>query len=217
MAEATSRAADVQSGIRIEMLTIGWMVVEAVVSVGSGVLAHSTLLIAFGLDSVIELISAALLLWRLQIEARGSDVERVEQVEQRAAWVAGILLVLLCVYVLVTAVYGLLSGAHSEDSIAGIVVAAIAVVAMPWLGVSKRRIAERIQSSALRADAAESLTCAYMAGTVVVGLVLNTLFHWWWAEDIAALAFLFWLVQETRETLEEARGGDHNEHDEHGH
>jgi len=214
MTEATNRAAAVQSGIRIEILTLAWMVIEAVVSVGAGLAAHSALLIAFGLDSVIELASAGILLWRLQVEARGSDVERVEQAERRAAWVAGILLVLLCLYVLITAVYGLLTGSQPESSIVGIVVAALAVVVMPWLGVSKRRIAERIHSSALRADAAESLTCAYMAGTVVVGLVLDTLFHWWWAEDIAALVFLFWLAQETRETLEEARG-EHDEQHEH--
>jgi divalent metal cation (Fe/Co/Zn/Cd) transporter len=75
---------------------------------------------------------------------------------------------------------------------------------MPYLTVTKRRIAARIQSEALKGDAASSLTCAYMAGTVLFGLLLNAFLHWWWAEHIAALVFLFWLVRETREVLEEA-------------
>jgi divalent metal cation (Fe/Co/Zn/Cd) transporter len=74
-------------------------------------------------------------------------------------------------------------------------------------GVSKRRVATRIGSDALRADAAESFTCGYTAAAVLVGVALNTLFHWWWAEDIAALVFLSWLAGETREAFEEAREG----------
>ena len=78
---------------------------------------------------------------------------------------------------------------------------------MPILGMRKRRIASRIDSSALRGDAASSFTCGYMAGAVLLGVGLNALFHWWWAEDVASLLFLFWLVGETREALEEAREG----------
>jgi hypothetical protein len=76
----------------------------------------------------------------------------------------------------------------------------------PWLWFTKRRIATRISSGALGGDAASSLTCGYMAGAVLVGVLLNALFHWWWAEDVAALVFLFFLIAETREALEEARG-----------
>ena len=78
---------------------------------------------------------------------------------------------------------------------------------MPYLGIRKRRIAARLESDALRGDAAESFTCAYMAATVLAGLALDALFHWWWAEDLAALGFLFWLAGETREAWEEAREG----------
>jgi divalent metal cation (Fe/Co/Zn/Cd) transporter len=77
---------------------------------------------------------------------------------------------------------------------------------MPGLGLWKRRLAARLNSGALRGDAASSFTCGYMAATVLAGLALNALFHWWWAEDIAALVFLFWLVGEAREAFEEARG-----------
>ncbi len=173
----TSRATNVQQGIRIEVFTILWMVVEAVVSIGAGVLAGSALLTAFGIDSLIELVSGGILLWRLRVEAQGKDIEQVERAERQAAWVVGISLALLCLYVLFTALYGLLTGAKSESSLVGIGISVAAIIVMPWLAVTKRRIAEHIDSRALRGDAASSLTCAYMAGTVLLGLVLNTLFH----------------------------------------
>lgn len=208
--KAINRTIDIQSGIRIEVFTVLWMVVEAVVTIGAGVLAGSVLLIAFGVDSVIELVSGTILLWRLRVEAQEKDTEHVEHAERQAAWVVGISLALLCIYVLFTALYGLFTGAKAESSPLGIAISVAAIIVMPWLAVTKRRIADHIHSGALRGDAASSLTCAYMAGTVLIGLILNTLLHWWWAENIAALLFLFWLVQETRETLEEARGGEHD-------
>ena len=85
----------------------------------------------------------------------------------------------------------------------GIGISAAAVLVMPWLGLTKRRLAARLDSGALRGDAASSFTCAWMAACVLVGLVLNAWFHWWWAEDLAALVFLYWLVGETREAWEE--------------
>jgi divalent metal cation (Fe/Co/Zn/Cd) transporter len=183
------------------------MVIEAAVSLGAGIVAGSILLTAFGIDSVIELISGSILLWRLSTEANGGDAERVERAEQKAAWVVAITLGLLCLYVLVSAIYGLATQSKPESSPVGIGISLAAVLVMPYLAFSKRRIARRIGSDALRGDAAESLTCGYMAGTVLVGLLLNAVFHWWWAEDLAALGFLFWLLGETREALEEAREG----------
>jgi divalent metal cation (Fe/Co/Zn/Cd) transporter len=201
----------VRGGVRIEVVTVAWMVVEAAVSLGAGIVAGSLLLVAFGLDSVIELVSGSILLWRLSTEARGGDVKRVEQAERRATRVVAVTLVILCVYVLASAVYGLLARAKPESSLVGIAVAAAAVVVMPYLGVTKRRLASRLESAALRGDAAESFTCAYMAATVLAGLALNAVFGWWWAEDVAALVFLFWLVGETREAFEEAREGAQEE------
>jgi divalent metal cation (Fe/Co/Zn/Cd) transporter len=212
MSANVSRAAEVRSGIRIEVFTVIWMVIEAVVSIGAGILAGSALLTAFGLDSVIELVSGAILLWRLLEETREGDTKRIE-LEHQAAWVVIISLALLCVYVLGTALYGLLMHSMPESSPVGIALCIAAVIVMPWLAITKRRIAKRIGSGALRGDAANSLTCGYMAATVLFGLALNALFHWWWAEDIAALVFLFWLVQETREALEEAREGQKENED----
>ncbi|HEX9069787.1 MAG TPA: cation transporter [Ktedonobacterales bacterium] len=207
MSEASvARAQDVRYGVRLEVFTVLWMIVEAIVSIGAGILAGSLLLTAFGIDSIIELVSGGILLWRLAVEARGGDTERVEGSERRAAMVVAIALALLCVYVFASAIYGLLTQSKAEGSPVGIGIAAAASIVMPGLGLWKRRLAARLNSGALRGDAASSFTCGYMAATVLVGLALNALFHWWWAEDIAALVFLFWLVGETREAFEEARG-----------
>lgn len=202
---ARERQVAVRVGVRIEVFTLAWMVVEAAVSIGAGVVAGSLLLVAFGLDSVIELATGGILLWRLAIEARGGDVEQVEHAEGRAGWVVAVALALLCVYVLASSVYGLVTRLRPESSVVGIGISAAAVVVMPGLGIIKRRLAARLDSGALRGDAASAFTCGYMAATVLVGLALNALLHWWWAEDIAALVFLFWLAGETREALEEAR------------
>jgi Co/Zn/Cd efflux system component len=200
-----TRTSDIQRGVRLALFTVIWMVLEAALAIAAGVLARSLLLVAFGFDSVIELISGAVLLWRLHVEARGRDLEQVERAEQRATRIVAVALSGLCVYVLATAVYGLVAQEHPDSSPLGIGVSLAAVLAMPLLAFAKRRVARRIGSEALRGDAASSMTCGYMAATVLVGLALNRLFGWWWAEDLAALVFLVWLIGETREAVEEAR------------
>jgi divalent metal cation (Fe/Co/Zn/Cd) transporter len=194
---------DIRAGVRIEIITIAWMVIEMAVSIGAGIAARSVLLVAFGLDSLIELVSGGMLLWRLNVESRGGDVERVEQAEKRAERVVAVTLALLSVYVLVSAVYGLIAHTTPENSPLGIAVAAGAVLAMPYLAMVKRRIAGRIHSQALAGDAVNSITCAYMAGTVLLGLALFALFGWWWVDKAAALVFLYWLGRETLEMWEE--------------
>lgn len=223
---AAYRRRDLRRGVRIELLTVAWMLVEAAVSIGAGVVAGSFLLMAFGLDSVIELVSGGMLLWRLTAETQASRIlvvgnaggaagdrnagtrewlQHVTRAERRAAWVVAVALAALCGFVLVSAMYGFVTRSQPERSAVGLAIAAAAVLVMPWLGIIKRHLAGRLGSGALRGDAAESFTCGYMAATVLVGLVLNALFHWWWAEDVAMLVFLVWLVSETREAFEEAR------------
>ncbi len=213
MSVQANRAAQVRMGIRVEVFTVLWMIVEAAVSIGAGVRASSALLVAFGVDSVIELVSGAILLWRLSVEARGETTEQVERAEHRAAWVVAVSLALLCVYVLATAVYGLLARSHPDSSLSGMAISIAALVVMPGLGLTKRRLATRLDSAALRGDADSAFTCGYMAGAVLLGVGANGLFHWWWAEDVASLLFLFWLVGETREALEEAREGREGDND----
>jgi len=181
------RAADVRAGVNVEIITVVWMIVEAAIAIAAGLVARSVLLTAFGLDSVIELVSGGALLWRLTVEAQRGSLERVERAENRAAWVTGIALVLLCVYIVATSILSLLAHAKPEGSLVGIGLAIAALIIMPWLVWRKRSIAAKINSSALRGDAACSLTCAQMA--------------------VAALALLFWIAPEAREALEGARSG----------
>ncbi len=121
-------------------------------------------------------------------------------------------LALLCIYVLATAVYGLFTRTHPESSLAGITISIAALLVMSGLGFTKRRLAARLESAALRGDADSSFTCGYMAGAVLLGVGLNALFGWWCAEDVASVLFPSWLVGETPEALEEAYGG-HGDHD----
>jgi divalent metal cation (Fe/Co/Zn/Cd) transporter len=197
----------VRAGVHVELVTIGWMLVEAGVAIGAGIAAQSVLLTAFGIDSVIELVSGGILLWRLLSEAQGGNLERVERAERRAAWVTGIALVLLCAYIVVAAVATLVLQREPDRSFTGIAIAIVAVIGMPVLARRKRAIAHRLHSVALRGDAACAITCAYMAGTLLVGLVLNAVLHWWWVDSVAALALLYWLGREAREALEGARAG----------
>ncbi|MGI8913356.1 MAG: cation transporter [Chloroflexota bacterium] len=207
LAAAETRDGQVRAGLRVEVITIAWMVIEATVAIGAGVVARSVLLTAFGIDSVIELVSGGVLLWRLMVEATGTSMERVERAENRAAWVTGISLALLSVYVVAMAVLAVVTRTRSETSFVGIGLAVVAVIGMPVLARAKRQIAAQIGSAALRGDAACSITCAYMAGTLLVGLLLNALFGWWWADSLAAFALVYWLVKEAREALEGARAG----------
>lgn len=204
---AAWRSTPVRAGVRVEWVSITWMVGEAVVAIGAGVLARSVLLTAFGLDSVLELVTGGVLLWRLLVEARGGDLVRVARAEHRAAWVTGIGLALLCIYVVASAAASFFTGIRAETSLVGIVLAVLAILIMPVLAWRKRMIAAQIGSAALRGDAACSITCAYMAGALLVGLALNGLLGWWWADSLAAVVLLYWLVPEAREALEGARAG----------
>lgn len=195
------------AGVQIEGLTVVWMMLEAIGAIGAGLIAHSLLLTAFGIDSVIELISGGILLWRLVVQARGGGLEQVEAAERRAAWVVAVALSGLCCYIIGSAVLGLSTHGSPDISWPGLGIAALAVVGMPLLAWRKRVLAARLHSPALKGDAACSLTCAYMAATLFVGLALTARFGWWWADSIMALAFLLFLVPETREALAGARAG----------
>jgi divalent metal cation (Fe/Co/Zn/Cd) transporter len=201
------RRRDLRAGVRIELVTIVWMLAEMAVALVAGILAGSVLLVAFGVDSLVELVTGGVLLWRLAAEARNGSLERVERVERRAAWVTAVALALLCSYILVSAGVGLARGAHPTSSPLGIGVAAAAVLVMSLLALIKRRLADRLGSAALRGDAACSVTCAYLASTVIIGLALNAALSWWWADSVAALALLYWLGREADEALRAARTG----------
>ena len=194
-------------GLRLEGLTIGWNVVEGIASVTFGVMAGSVALIGFGLDSVIETISAFALYRRLRAELSDAGAaEDDEERERRALRVVGVTFLLLTAYIVVESGLTLWSRRAPESSRGGIVVAGLALVVMPTLGWLKLRVGRAVGSRALIADAKETFSCAVLAASVLVGMGLNAALGWWWADPVAALTMVPFLVREGREALAEARG-----------
>ncbi len=195
----SSRTDLIRRAFHVEWLTAAWTSVEAAVAIGSGVAAHSLSLIAFGADSLVELASAGVLLWRLKVEIR-DDEKFPETVEHRASRIAGALLFVLAAYVIASAVYGLWRHEGQEFSAPGLVITVLAIPIMWLLAKAKIRIADQISSRALRADAVESLTCGYLSVVVVVGLLVQLLMPgWWWVDSTASLVIVWFLVKEGRE------------------
>lgn len=205
--DASSRDAAIRAGIRAEVVTTVWMIAEGALAVVAGLRARSVLVTAFGIDSVIELLSAGVLLWRIKNESS----PRAEAIEQRAAKISGALLVLLCVYIVVSSVVGILRHIDPEQSALGLGVAASAVVLMPLLAAWKRRINRALRSAALKADIAETVACGYMAAIVVAGVLLDRFLRLWWIQYAASLALLLWIAHEAKEAFE-ASGGEGEDH-----
>ena len=199
------RSADISVALWLTYITIGWMTIEGAASLLLGWASKSLLLEAFGIDSIVELFSAGVLLWRLKVEANGrADKERVEAVERRAARWVGYSLYALVVYVLFTSAYGLFVVQRVTDthgSAWGIVIGLVAKIGMPILAGYKLRVAARLNSRALRADAMEAITCGYLSIVLMVGLAATRLFGWWWLDSVAALALIPFLVKEGREAI----------------
>ena len=181
---AIERTALVARGRRLEYFTIAWNGIEAAVALVSGLVAGSVALVGFGLDSVIETISAGILLWRLRAE---DDSLRRERRERTAHRLVGACFLLLAVYVAVESLRALWMKATPGRSIPGILIAVAAVVVMPLLGRVKRRVATQMGSRALRADSRQADFCAYLSAILLAGLLLHALMGWWWADPVAAL------------------------------
>jgi len=200
--QVLQRTGQLRLGVRIELVTIIWMTIEASIAIVAGFATHSVSLQGFGIDSIIELISGGVLLWRLRVEQRGGTTGVVERAERRAAWITALSLFALAVYIVGDSAFAFLTRSHPEASWWGIGLAIAAAIAMPLLWRSKLRIARRIESAALKADAMCSVTCAYMAITLLVGLLLNKFFGWWWADPVAALAMAPLIAKEGVEALQ---------------
>lgn len=203
-----SRAGQIRLGVWIEALSLAWMVVEASIAITAGLLAHSVSLEGFGFDSIVEVVAGGVLLWRLRVEQRGASLASVERAERRAAWITAISLFALAIYIVASSGFALLTRSHPQVSWWGIGLAIAAAIIMPLLWQSKLRVARQIDSAALKADAVCSVTCAYMSFTLLAGLLLNTFFGLWWADSLAALVLVYFIVQEGREALHEARTGE---------
>ena len=205
-----ARAAALRRGVTLEVLTVAWMLVEAAVALGAGVASRSVLLTAFGVDSVVELLSGIVLYRRLSVESRGAATRDVERLESITVRISAVLLVSLCAYVVLTSVAGIALRVMPEGSILGIAVSGAAVVLMPLLAHFKRQANRVIDSPSLRADIAETVSCAFLAAVTLAGLGLSLVTGWWWVQYVAALALLVWLVPEAREALEHWRDNEAN-------
>jgi divalent metal cation (Fe/Co/Zn/Cd) transporter len=183
--------------IRLEQFSIAWMLIEAGVAITAGIIAGSLALTSFGFDSIIELVSAVLVLGRLRAELRGGRAS--ERAERRALRVIAGTFFVLAAYVLIAAVIGLAAQSHPERSPVGIGLTVGSLLVMPFLGWRKRRVGSALRNPLVLADAAETILCATLAATTLLGLVLFAAFGWWWADPVAALAVAYFAVREGRE------------------
>jgi divalent metal cation (Fe/Co/Zn/Cd) transporter len=180
----STRTAAVHRGLNLEYVTIGWNLLEGVVGLIAGALAGSIALIGFGIDSLIEISSGGILLWRLRAD---DDERQREIVERRALKLVGISLLALAAYVAIESVLSLIRHQAPERSLPGIALAIASLIAMPLLARAKRRVASELGSSALQADSWQSDICAYLAAILLMGLLLNATLGWWWADPAAGL------------------------------
>ena len=199
------RAADIQFALLLTYITLGWMTIEGAASLLLGWASRSLLLEAFGIDSVVELFSATVLLWRLKVEASGrATIEHVDLIERRAARLVGYSLYALVAYVILNSGYGLFVAKRITDtheSAWGILIGVVAKIGMPILAGYKLKVAARLNSRALRADAVESITCGYLSIVLMVGLAATRILGWWWLDSVAALALIPFLIKEARSAV----------------
>jgi divalent metal cation (Fe/Co/Zn/Cd) transporter len=183
--------------LRLQVFTILWMTVEAAIALGSAWNSRSPALLAFGGDSLVELLSAGVVFWRFRFALD----------EARAARIAGALLFVLAGFVALASVLDLAGYREAQRSLAGMGILLAAAVVMPWLANRKRRLAAATASASLKADAVESAVCGYMAWIALAGLAVNALWHKPWADPVAALALVPLILREGWEAVHEARPG----------
>jgi Cation efflux family len=178
------RPGGVRDALRLEYLTVGWNVVEGVIAITAALLAGSVALLGFGVDSFVETASGLILIWRLRAERRGMNAEGIERLDARAHKLVGASLFALAAYIAVDALHALWTGERPSPSIVGMVLTAISIVVMQWLARAKRRAAARLSSRALEADAFQTTACVWLSIIVLVGVGLNAVFGWWWADPV---------------------------------
>lgn len=188
------RPALLRRGLGLEVFTVGYNALEGLVAIVAGLLAGSVALTGFGVDSVIEVTSGVLLWWRLRSELGSAPLG--PGVERRAARGAGLLLLGLALYILMDSARHLLTADRPQASPVGIALTGLSLVVMPLLARAKLRTAAALDSRALRADAHETIVCAWLSLTTLLGLAVNALLGWWWADPVAALLMLPLIVRE---------------------
>lgn len=195
------RTAWIRRAFRLEYVTLAWMMIEAAVAIGSGIAADSLTLMAFGIDSLIELASAAVLVWRLNVELRQGRAF-AEKAERTASRIGGALLFALAAYVVASAGWKLWMQQGAEFSLPGLVISVLAIPIMYFLSRRKLQAAEALGSPALRADAVEGITCGWLAFVVVGALVAQVLVGAWWVDALGSLGVVWFVIREGREAWE---------------
>lgn len=193
-----ARTRAVRRGQWLTWATVGYNLLEGLLSIGAGLVAGSVALVGFGVDSFIEVTASLTAIWRLHADA---DADRRALAERRALRVIGLCFLALAAYVTLNAGRTLLTRATPEESIVGIVIAALSLVVMPLLARAKRRVATALGSRAIRAEARQTDICMYLSAILLGGLGLHALFAWWWADPLAALAMVPLIGWEGRRAL----------------
>jgi divalent metal cation (Fe/Co/Zn/Cd) transporter len=186
---------------RLELLTVGWNVVEGVVSVWAALAAGSVALLGFGIDSFVETASGLVMLWRLHAEKAGMSSDDVARLDARAHRLIGASLLLLAAWIAFDASWSLWRSEQPTTSLPGIVITAVSLVVMAWLAGAKRRAAVEMGSRALAADSFQTTACMWLSAATLAGLGLNALLGWWWADPLAALALSVLIAREGRAAL----------------
>jgi len=186
--------------------TVGWNIIEGLVAISAAVVAGSQALLGFGLDSGVESLSASVVLWRLYAERR--DPERAEAVERRALRLIGVTFFVLAAFIAVDSIRALVGQHEPDASVVGIVLTSLSLLVMRWLARGKRQVGIAMGSRAVEADSAQTSACVYLSAVVLVGLVLNAALGWWWADPLAALGVVVFLLREGREALNAEHADD---------
>lgn len=191
-------------GVRLEFFSIAWDIVEGVIAITAGIIAGSTTLMGFGLESVIEVTAAGTVYWRLRKELHSEAP--AEKAERRALQIVAVAFLLLTGYVGFEATSKLVQQEGPDSSMVGIAMAGAALIVMPFLAVAKRRTGRALESEALVADSRETIASTYLAFTVLAGLGLNMALSWWWSDSVAALCMIPYLLWAAWEAWREANG-----------
>lgn len=197
-----SRENTLRTALRLEYFTVGWNIVEGIVAVTAALSAASVALLGFGIDSFVESLSGSILIWRLIAERSSMDREHIEKLDEKAHRFVAISLGLLALYITFDAGKALYFQERPEVSVVGIVLTSLSLVVMRWLASAKRKAAKILGSNALAADAFQTTACWWLSLFTLVGISLNGMLGWWWADPLAALALVYFIVQEAREAWE---------------
>lgn len=196
-----NRTAMIEQAFQLEYMTLAWMMLEAAVAIVSGIAAGSLTLTAFGIDSLIELASACVLVWRLTVELRQGQAF-AESAERTASRIGGALLFALAAYVVASAAWKLWTHEGAEFSLPGLIITGLAIPIMYFLSQRKLQVANALGSRALRTDAVESITCGWLALAVVGALAAQLLIDAWWVDPLASLGVVWFVIREGREAWE---------------